>query len=619
MRRSRGVRGPNSALTEFLRNEGITDAFRQRQQQEQELRDTSETATPQSPLPLTTPPRSTPPATRTRRAARPARSTRTNAILVDDSSDDDEADPTVTVQDLSEDDQFRLSDGLEDEDEELPADTFGQEEVCAECGNPFTLSVYSRFVQDLKGYICEDCNEVLKQRERTAKRNQANARKRRKKLAKALLDKKTVRLASLQDVCIKAISGNIADVEALGDIGQLNINKILKILSKNRSLDDSTVTLFLNPDLKALELWDCSNVSSDSFNKIAAYCSRLEELTLFMCGQFHNDNLTYYIDKLPHLRKLSLNGPFLISDKVWQEFFDAAICPLEEFEVRNTHRFENNSLISLLEKRGKDLTLLKLSRLDGLNSAAVYELIPEYLAPAKLRTLEISHPMNASLISDDLLIHILAVAGENLRHLNVDGCSELTDAFLTEGVAKFCPNLQLLSMRHLNQVTNEGFANAFEEFAQINPGGLMNVDLLKATGLGDEAIYALLSHSGNTLVELSLNSLDSLSKNFFMEIMSSGKNEPEHENRNGNGIEDSNENGNGNSLGKLHKFGRLALPLLTKLDVGFVRQFDNQVLEAFSRECPKLTVLEVFGSNRCTSQATTRPDLLVIGRQGEDL
>ena len=31
-----GVRGPNSALTEFLRNEGITDAFRRRQQRQQE-------------------------------------------------------------------------------------------------------------------------------------------------------------------------------------------------------------------------------------------------------------------------------------------------------------------------------------------------------------------------------------------------------------------------------------------------------------------------------------------------------------------------------------------------------------------------------------------------------
>lgn len=29
-----GVKGPNSALTEFLRNEGITDAFRQRRQRD---------------------------------------------------------------------------------------------------------------------------------------------------------------------------------------------------------------------------------------------------------------------------------------------------------------------------------------------------------------------------------------------------------------------------------------------------------------------------------------------------------------------------------------------------------------------------------------------------------
>lgn len=611
-----GVRGPNSALTEFLRVEGITDAFRERRQRQED----SPSSTTPAPESVRSSSEDAPPVAQTRvrqvvddeeqeiRAAgrkkrRIARSRGANGSPGDDGSDS------------GSDSDFKASDVDNDDDLDEAFKKFGEEDICVECGNPFTLTVYSRYLDDLKGYLCEDCNEILKKKERNARRNQLNARKKRKKLAQALLDKKTVRLPTLQDVCIKAITLNIGDVEALGEIGQLNINKILRILSKNRSLNDSTVSLFLNPEVKSLEFWDCSNVSSDSFNQIAAYCSKLESLTIFMCGQFHNDNLAYYQDKLPQLTKLSFNGPFLISNQFWQDFFDQAKCNLQEFEVRNTHRFGNQALISLLENRGAGLTSLKLSRLDGLDSASVYELIPQYLTPSLLTSLEISYPYKEELISDDLLIHILAITGESLRYLNVDGCTNLTDAFLTEGIAKFCPNLEVLSMRNLDLVTDDGFVEAFTEFAVINTGGLTTVDFTKCVGLGDKAVNALFNHSGETLVEASLNSLDRLSKSFLLQILTEDTAQWKKDLQNSikDGINDSIQT----EEEKQYFYSKVSLPLLTKLDIGFVRSFDDEVTEIFSEMCPKLTYLEVYGDNRCTSKAKVRSDLLVIGRQGD--
>lgn len=616
--RSNGVRGPNSALTEFLRVEGITDAFRERQQREIESNSTNQTPAPESsPLSVTnTPSASVTPARRVvdddeaqiREAGRKKRRiARTRARRNDPGSGSSDSDS---------DSDFKASDDDIDDDElDDGYKKFGEEDFCVECGNPFTLTVYSRYLEDLKGYLCEECNEILKKKERNARKNQLNARKRRKKLAQALLDKKTVRLPSLQDVCIKTITHNIADVEALGDIGQVNINKISRILSKNRSLNDSTVSLFLNPDVKSLELWDCSNLSSHSFNQIAAYCSNLESLTIFMCGQFHNDNLVYYKDKLPQLTKLSLNGPFLISNQLWQDFFDQAQCNLQEFEVRNTHRFGNQALISLMENRGAALTSLKLSRLDGLDSASVYELIPQYISPSQLISLEISYPFKEELVSDDLLIHILAVTGESLRYLNVDGCTSLTDLFLVEGVAKFCPCLEGLSMKNCDLITNDGFVEAFNEFSMINSGGLVTVDFTKCTGLGDQAIHALLKHSGDTLVEASFNSLDSLTKSFLLQSLTDDTEKWKKDLQQSieDGINDSAET----EKEKNHFYSRVSLPLLTKLDVGFVRSFDDEVTEKFSEKCPKLTYLEVYGDNRCTSKAKVRSDLLIIGRQGD--
>lgn len=580
--RPTGVRGPNSALTAFLRNEGITDAFRRRQEQT---------------------PHETPDLSATEELSSdevPSRPNRRRARAVSDSdSDSDFAVESAAISDDSDIDVGRK---------------FGEEDVCADCGNTFTLTVYSRFAAAQKGYLCEECNEALKAREKAARRNQLAARKKRKRLAQALLDRKTVRVASLQDVCIRAITQNIGAVEALGDIGQLNTNKISRILLKNRSLNDSTVALFLSPDIRHMELWDCSNVSSDSLNKIAAYCARLEELTLFMCGQLHNDNLLYYKDKLPHLRKLALNGPFLISDPMWTAFFRDAQCPLTQFEVRNTHRFGTDALLALLERYGRGLTSLKLSRLDALDTAGIYDLIPEFLGPSTLETLELSYPTKADIVTDDLLIYILAVTGESLRHLNVDGCTGLTDQFLLEGVAKFCPNLESLSMKNLSKVTDDGFVAAFAEFSSINGGGLVTVDFTKCTGLGDGAIHALLAHSGHTLVELSVNSLDLLSKSFLLQILTD--NNALWKVSLQQAIEDG-VNDEAEPHQKQRFYSNVALPLLTRLDIGFVRSFDDEVAAKFSDECAKLNIIEVYGDNKCTSKAQLRPDILVIGRQGD--
>lgn len=622
--RTSGVRGPNSALTEFLRVEGITDAFRERQQREAGSASATQTPTPSEPPELATNASSasiTPLVIESEDEEEQIRAAgrKKRRIARTRSSRSNRGDPGSGSSDNDSDSDFKGSADEVDDDDADPLDDgykkFGEEDICVECGNPFTLTVYSRFLDDLKGYLCEDCNEVLKKKERNARRNQLNARKRRKKLAQALLDKKTVMLPSLQDVCIKTITQNIADVEALGDIGQMNINKISRILSKNRSLNDSTASLFLNPDVKSLEFWDCSNVSSHSFNQIAAYCTNLESLTIFMCGQFHNDNLDYFKEKLPNLTKLSLNGPFLISNQGWQDYFDQAKCDLQEFEVRNTHRFGNQALISLLETRGAALTSLKLSRLDGIDSASVYELIPQYLSPSQLTTLEISYPYKEELVSDDLLIHILAVTGETIRYLNVDGCTSLTDLFLIEGVAKFCPCLETLSMKNCDLITNEGFVTAFEELAIINTGGLVSVDFTKCTGLGDQAIYSFLKHSGETVLEASFNSLDKLTKSFFLQVLTEDTEKWKKD------LQKSIEDGINDSVEeedqKKHYFSKVSLPLLTKLDVGFVRNFDNEVTEKFSEKCAKLTYLEVYGDNRCTSKAQVRLDLLIIGRQGD--
>ncbi|KAH3662089.1 hypothetical protein OGAPHI_006270 [Ogataea philodendri] len=468
-------------------------------------------------------------------------------------------------------------DGLDD-DEKADGNNF-----CIECDREFVISVYSKRIEKYGriGYLCPECTTNEIKRQRLTKRNEIEARKRRKKVAAALLDKQEFKIPTLQDCCINVISKNIDAVDLLGDIGVVNMKKIGRILSKNRSLDNRTMALFLDPAMREIEFWDCSNIDSVALNKIAAFCPNVERLVLNMCGRLHKDNLNYYAQKFTNLQYIYLNGAFLINDQTWQDFFDSPVGKnLKGVHIKNTHRFTPDSLISLLDNCGNNLEELTLSRLDGLTSKSVYDLLPHYLR--SLKHLEISYPNKEELIDDELIINLMGVNGESLETLILDGCSGLTDTFLVSGVKPFCPALTKLSLVMLDQITDSGVSSLFNDWA-IN-GGLMDVNLSRCIDLGDDGVYAVLEHSCQTLVELNLNSVKNISRGLFKQI---GRN--------------------------------LRFPLLTALDLGFVRSCDDSALAVISRIAPKLTILEVYGDNRCTSAAIVRDNLRIIGRQSDSI
>jgi len=479
------------------------------------------------------------------------------------------------------DDDFPNGVGAENGNNNIDGDV--GKNYCLECDKEFIISVYSKKMEKYGrvGYLCPSCTKMAIRQERLARRKEIDARKKRKLVAAALLDKQTYRLPTLQDFCIKIITDNIDDVSVLGDIGLRNKKRISRILAKNRSLNSKTMELFLDPSLKDLEFWDCSRIDKGALDKIPSYCPKLESLTLNMCGQLHKDNLLYYGQKCSNLRSLSLNGPFLINNAVWQEFFDSPVGKnLKAFHLRNTHRFTSDSLIALLDNTGSNLEKLTLNRLDGLDSKPVYDLLPHYLH--NIRYLEISYPHTKDLIDDDMIVNLLATNGDHIETLILDGCSGLTDQFLISGIKPFCPVLTKLSLQQLQLITDNGITQLFSDWS-IN-GGLMDLNLTRCLQLTDMSIYTALNHSCRTLVELTLNSVKLITKKLFL---------------------------------KLSRGTRF--PLLTSLDIGFVRSVDDSVLAIWSRIAPNLTIMEVYGDSRCTDKAMIRHDLKVIGRETDTI
>lgn len=421
----------------------------------------------------------------------------------------------------------------------------------------------------------------------------------RRKVAAALLDRREYsNVPSLQDLCIKMVTENIENVEALGSLSFHNRDRIARILSRNRMLNSSSVKLFLEPNVKNLELWDCSQISSDSLNLIPAYCPFIEKLTLSMCGQVRSEFLNKCAAQLVNLKEVYLDGAFLVSATAWSDFFMAIGDRLEKLMIRNTHRFTSESLAVLVESC-PNLTHLTLSRVSGLTDPAGYLLIPRL---ANLVHLDISHPPqdvvmanDIELISDETIITILNTIGTQLQTLILDGCSELTDRFITDGLRPCCSPLRLkkLSLANLDQLSDEAVSDLFntwsDSLSKLRADPIMtSLNLERCIGLTDDSISAMFDFVHSSIITLNLSALPDVSAKPFETAF--------------------NEKYSNDNQSVAY------FPFLESLRVNFVQSISNELLKTLAEYAPHLEFIEVFGVSNVNRDCFLRPGVKLIGR-----
>lgn len=455
-------------------------------------------------------------------------------------------------------------------------DILGNEgsKFCVNCGSRFTLTVYT--VEIEKGLLCRPCGRKINRSLREKKQAQASARKKRKILAKALLERSEVKVPSLQDYCISLIVKYIDDVDMLGDVGLENSLKLSRILSRSRKLDSKTMKLFLDPQQKTLEFWDCSELDSNSLSLIPAVCSNIERLALGMCGQLSNDNLMYFATNLPNLKSLYLDGPFLINKDTWMKFLEIAGPRLQSLTIRSTHRVDAE-IIAYLVENCPDLVSLTLSRLSDLKDPAAIDILATL---TKLEYLEISYPdqeLASGLVTNEGLINILNQVGSQLHTLILDGCLGITDDILLSGIAPCCGNLSYLSLQSAD-LTDDGISKLFNNWP-IN-SGLEKLNLERCINLGDKGLSAIIKHSGSTMIDLNINSSQDVTSQSLYQIVDN-------------------------------------MPNLTCVDFGFVRTVDDDLINKMSDKMQHLTSISVYGVPRVTQHCRLRNGLLLFGRQSD--
>ncbi|BGP26547.1 DNA dependent ATPase [Rhodotorula toruloides] len=459
--------------------------------------------------------------------------------------------------------------------------------VCAECGKKFTVSKYTASNPRGPGLLCSPCTSESIEDRASFPSLPKKPKLVKKKSQKGVEETMYTPVPALQQACLSIIGSYIDDVEALGDIGHKNLDRVAKIVCKNRALNGDNLRLFLEVGHRELRLYDCTNVKDTALASIATFCPHLERLTLNLCGRLDDDVIDAWMKGFKELRHVTLYAPYLVTIKKWIEFLSTCGTDRPEFEtfqLRMSSRF-NDDCLDALVSHSPNLTHLQLAELGRFTSSSLDKL-HSLKDLVSLDIARVGTPQGQTL-QDDAVIALLANVGGNLARLVLDGNEKLTDKTLVEGIRLHCPALRELSLSNLTDVETSGVEALFtppspdpDSNAPTTPfsaAGLTLLNLHRVSSLSPSALELVLTHSGRTLKHLNLHSCDDLTSDVLIDKLAT------------------------------------SCPELEVVDLSFVRSVDNFVVKALLEGCPKLRVLFLHGNNRVTSDVPRKAGVQLCG------
>ncbi|KXN82224.1 DNA repair protein rhp7, partial [Leucoagaricus sp. SymC.cos] len=389
----------------------------------------------------------------------------------------------------------------------------GSFEVCVKCEKRFTVTVYTMAAVPGPGWLCHPCAKATGND--PFKKPQGPRKKKLPADKRVITSFEERRFPSLVSLCVQLITKYIDDVESLGDIGTLNVEAISKALSKNRSLTSENVQLFYNVANTTLTLYDATNLSPDAFQTLAFLNPNLTTLRLDFCGQINDEAFNTMSSSLPALTELELLGPFLVRPPSWINFF-ATHPNLERFLITQSPRFDLECLETLISSCGSSLQELRLKEIGKIDDEFLQELSrlgsDDYRH--RLTYLDLSDPGESC--GEEAMIDLLSALGPELVYLNLSNHILLTDAFLSEGILPHTRILRSLILNNLPELTDRGVASFFESWSNNPP--LVSLDLSRNHLLADNALTAILEHSGEALEELNVNGWRHLSEDVLISL-----------------------------------------------------------------------------------------------------
>lgn len=290
----------------------------------------------------------------------------------------------------------------------------------------------------------------------------------------------------------------------------------------------------------------------NAFCTLASLNPNLESLKIEYCGRINDDAVKFWSEHLPLLKRLELLGPFLVKSEGWQTLF-AGLTHLTGFLITQSPQFDLGCMASLAS-HCPNLSELRLREIGKINDDFLIH-IASFKALTKL---DLSKPGTS--LSTGAVVNLLKAVGPTLTHLNLTKNTELTDEIFTEGLIPNTRVLTELILGELPEITDAGVA-AFFENTENNP--LTRISFWRDQMLTDDALSAIIKHSGQALVDLNINSWKAVSSE---------------------------------ALGGIGEHCKA----LVNLDIGFCREVDGFVIKAIIEGCENIKDIAVHGCNHLT-------------------
>lgn len=574
----RAIRGPNSALTDYLAANNISaqqirDDF-ERRRQEREQEQAQEQASNDAPsISAGDEAIAAAVAADLAEEADKAEKTRKRKHVADEAKAKTKKAKASASKSSKKKSKMDDSDDDSDYDAGFAKDMYkksrpapGQFEHCDVCSKRFTVTPYSKEGPD-GGLLCTPCGKELSKdlkAEKKAAAPKPSGRKRRK-IESDRLDGYAVGGAkTLQELCIAKVVEHHEDVDDLRYMPQPLLERLSEIFSKKRVLKPKALPLFLRPDLDAVILHDSAYLEEEDYHQIFAVVPKIEKLVLGNCCQLKDKAMDYMLERCRNLRHLQLYAANLVSDRMWHRVFREMGERLETVMLTWLDASFEDLAVQDMVRHCTNIRRLKLKLCRRIGQDAVR-------AIAELPNLErLSLLMNRE-VNVDVLVDLVQKRGSKLRTLSLEKFFDLDDSVL-QAIHDKCRVLSKLRISDNDTASDAGYAALFTDWSNLP---LTFVDFnsdrdvdnnnsegpAQAIGLASAGFKALMKHSGSHLQHVDVASCRHIELSAFMDVFNGGQN----------------------------------YPALEYINVSFCNRVDNAVITGIFRSCPALKKLVAFG------------------------
>lgn len=446
----------------------------------------------------------------------------------------------------------------------------GQFENCEVCEKRFTVTAYSKTGPD-GGLLCMKCSKELgkEEKKQQPKTRSPQKAKRRQTESDRMMGEVKPGAKSLVEICVRKVAANIVDIEEFGDLPQTLLDRLSQILSHKRALDPRTLEFFLQADSTRIAIYDAAKLETDDFEKIFSFMPELEDVNLRNAGQMKDAVVDYMLDHNPKIKHLQLGAANLITNEGWIRLFKKQGPKLESFKTCDLDAAMDDTAIEALVQYSPNLQRLKLKKCWKTTESSI-------LALTNLTELQHLSLSICSTTDPSTLSTLLSTLGPNLKTLSLESFLQADDTILST-IHDSCTSLTKLRFTNNSTCTDSAFAALFtawpnrpipfldlssnRDIDNQHPEGPPDAPPI---GLASSAFQAIMSHSGSALQHLNLKACRHISHEALLDVFDPTK---------------------------------TTYPVLRDMDLSFVAQVDEVIVNAIFASCPRLEKLALFGCN----------------------